>query len=229
MTNKPSGCAAKSWGLALLAGLLVVVMAVVAGHRPMPEALFFGGVVFVLLGAFLSWLSCGPRPVPAAAKHVAIAPETPETVNQIPVPSAPKEHAQDMKPAEKSEPSVIEDQTPQAPVLNPSKPLSGEAELASRRGDRADTPSAAEQAPKAGPEPVMLEAPREGGADDLKQIKGIGPKLEQACFEFGIYHFDQIASWSPEQAAWVNDTLPGVRGRVLRDDWVGQARVLAKW
>ena len=39
-------------------------------------------------------------------------------------------------------------------------------------------------------------APREGGADDLKKIKGVGPKLEELLHGLGIYHFDQIAAWT---------------------------------
>lgn len=72
--------------------------------------------------------------------------------------------------------------------------------------------------------PQKLSAPRDGKADDLKLIKGVGPKLEEVLHAEGIYHFDQIAAWSGDQVAWMDENLTGFRGRVSRDDWVGQAR-----
>lgn len=78
-----------------------------------------------------------------------------------------------------------------------------------------------------GSKPVTLDAPREGGADDLKQIKGVGPKLEQVCFDLGFYHFDQIAAWTSDEIAWVDANLKGFKGRVSRDAWVDQAKILA--
>lgn len=76
-------------------------------------------------------------------------------------------------------------------------------------------------------QPQALEAPQEGGADDLKKIKGIGPKLEQLCNGLGIYHFAQIAAWQSAEVAWMDSNLKGFKGRVSRDDWVSQAKTLA--
>ena len=75
-------------------------------------------------------------------------------------------------------------------------------------------------------EPERLESPREGGADDLKRINGIGPKIEERLNELGIYHFAQIAGWGQSEMAWVDSRLT-FRGRILRDDWVGQAKDLS--
>ena len=61
----------------------------------------------------------------------------------------------------------------------------------------------------------------------LKEIKGVGPKLEKVLNELGFYHFDQIAGWSDDEVNWVNQNLTGFRGRVTRDNWVEQAKVLA--
>jgi predicted flap endonuclease-1-like 5' DNA nuclease len=71
-----------------------------------------------------------------------------------------------------------------------------------------------------GVKPETLRAARGGKADDLKQIKGIGPKLEKMCNALGFYHFDQIAKWSADEEAWVNANLEGFKGRVSRDTWV---------
>ena len=78
-----------------------------------------------------------------------------------------------------------------------------------------------------GTKPEMLAGPRDGGADNLKEIKGIGPKLEQLVNSMGVYHFDQIANWTPDEVAWVNANLTGFKGRVTRDNWIDQAKILA--
>ncbi|MGR3433661.1 MAG: hypothetical protein ACU0CO_02030 [Shimia sp.] len=78
-----------------------------------------------------------------------------------------------------------------------------------------------------GTRPATLDAPRDGAPDDLKRIRGIGLKLEQLCHRLGFYHFDQIAAWSDDEVAWVDANLEGFKGRVTRDAWVDQARLLA--
>ncbi len=60
-------------------------------------------------------------------------------------------------------------------------------------------------------------------ADDLKQIKGIGVKLEKLLNSLGVYTFKQIANWSKEDAAKV-DTYLKFPGRIERDEWIRQAR-----
>jgi len=109
----------------------------------------------------------------------------------------------------------------EAPVASTGKPAT---DGASPLATPAATPEA--KAP-AGTRPEGLNAAREGKPDDLKIIKGIGPKLEALCHRLGYYHFDQIAAWTAGEVAWVDDNLEGFRGRVTRDDWVAQARVLA--
>lgn len=87
-------------------------------------------------------------------------------------------------------------------------------------------PAVAEDSP--GVRPAGLDAPRNGQGDDLKRIKGVGPKLQQLCNELGFWHFDQIAAWTLEEVAWVDSNLVGFKGRVSRDAWVSQARLLAE-
>ncbi len=93
---------------------------------------------------------------------------------------------------------------------------------------KAAADSAPASAPEAAPQkPTTLSAPREAGADDLKQLKGVGPKLEQTLNDLGFWHFDQIANWGPAEIAWVDENLR-FKGRIERDGWVEQARILAK-
>ncbi|CUH80287.1 hypothetical protein [Tropicibacter naphthalenivorans] len=132
-----------------------------------------------------------------------------------------------------------------AAVLKPSTPLAGEAELATRKGSwKYEAPAkeakaaAAETTPDfdgdgvkegtdEGEKPQLMDAPRDGGADNLKEIKGVGPKLEKLCHSLGVYHFDQIAAWTDAEVAWVDANLGGFKGRVSRDGWVEQAKILA--
>ncbi|WP_333817150.1 NADH-quinone oxidoreductase subunit E [Tabrizicola sp.] len=89
------------------------------------------------------------------------------------------------------------------------------------------TPEAKAPGQAAGVKPAGLSAPKGGRADDLKLILGIGPKLEALCHRLGFYHFDQIANWTEGEIAWVDENLEGFKGRVTRDRWVAQAKVLA--
>lgn len=63
--------------------------------------------------------------------------------------------------------------------------------------------------------------------DDLKLIVGVGPKLEKVLNGLGVWTFEQVAAWSPEETAWVDDYL-GLSGRIARDGWVAQADGRAK-
>ena len=75
--------------------------------------------------------------------------------------------------------------------------------------------------------PRTMKAPRKAGADDLKFIKGVGPALEKLLHSMGFFHYDQVAKWTDAEIAWVDDNLEGFKGRVSRDNWVEQARLLA--
>ena len=74
--------------------------------------------------------------------------------------------------------------------------------------------------------PVGLSAPRAGVPDDLQRIRGIGRRNEELLNSLGIFHFGQIAAWTPGEARWVGAYL-AFPERIERDDWVGQATVLA--
>lgn len=87
-------------------------------------------------------------------------------------------------------------------------------------------PAAQETAAEEGTKPEMLQAPV-GTPDDLKQISGVGPVLEGKLNDLGVYHFWQIARWTPAEVAWVDGFL-NFKGRIERDEWIRQAGVLAQ-
>ena len=74
---------------------------------------------------------------------------------------------------------------------------------------------------------TVLDAPKGGIADDLKLIAGVGPKLEETLNGLGVYHFEQIAAWTQTEIEWVDDYLK-FSGRIERDNWIEQAKALAK-
>lgn len=73
-------------------------------------------------------------------------------------------------------------------------------------------------------QPVEIE---EDIRDDLKKIKGIGPKMEAMLHENGIYRFSQIAQWDAETVAEMNERL-SFGNRIGREEWVAQAEELRK-
>ncbi|MNU36174.1 NADH-quinone oxidoreductase chain 2 [compost metagenome] len=73
--------------------------------------------------------------------------------------------------------------------------------------------------------PKGIEKPAE--VDDLKLISGVGPKIEATLHELGIFTFAQVASWKTAEREWVDGYL-NFKGRIERDDWLNQAKALAK-
>ena len=64
-------------------------------------------------------------------------------------------------------------------------------------------------------------------ADDLKQMKGIGPKLENLLNSLGVTSYAQIAAWNDADIDRIDAKLGAFQGRIRRDDWPTQARLLA--
>lgn len=83
-----------------------------------------------------------------------------------------------------------------------------------------------DEAPKA--EAPKKAAPKAAaGADDLKQLSGVGPALEKKLHEAGVTSFAQIAAWSAEDIAEFDEKL-SFKGRIEREGWVEQAKALAE-
>jgi predicted flap endonuclease-1-like 5' DNA nuclease len=67
-----------------------------------------------------------------------------------------------------------------------------------------------------------------GDADDLRKIKGIGPKLNTLLGELGVSRYDQIAAWTAQDVAEIDPYLGTFKGRIVRDAWIEQAGFLAR-
>ncbi|MDH4988877.1 NADH-quinone oxidoreductase subunit E [Aminobacter anthyllidis] len=100
-------------------------------------------------------------------------------------------------------------------------------------------PAAEKAASVAAPKPATVAKPsledknrpagiaKPAAVDDLKLISGVGPKIEGTLHELGIFTFGQVASWKKAEREWVDGYL-NFKGRIERDDWVKQAKALAK-
>ncbi len=221
MSNNTSGslvCAITCWGIALLGGVLGAVLLMVLASWSFMQGAFIGVILFFVAGAVLSWLLCKPLPAAGSvtidAKKPGEHPAKPAAKPAAaPAPAAPKAAA-----------------APAADVEVKSTQLPGQQELAERKGEwkyEGDAaPAAAAPAATDEAAPATLSAAREGGADDLKLLKGVGPKLESTLNELGFYHFDQVAAWTEAEVAWV-DTRLKFKGRIERDGWIEQAKILA--
>lgn len=116
-------------------------------------------------------------------------------------------------------------QSSSTPVAAVTTPATGAARAAEASVTAAPAPGDLE-APHPGVRPAGLSQPRDGVADDLKWIKGVGPKNEKALHALGVFHFAQIADWSPDNAQWAGSFM-AFPGRIEREDWIGQCKLLA--
>ena len=131
----------------------------------------------------------------------------------LPKPKAKKPAAKKTAPATPR--SVAEVAKPPTPVAAPK--------TAKRPVLRVE-PVPAPEPETLGPSPHLLDAPRGGKADDLTVLKGVGAKLANALNEFGIYHFDQLATLDDEGIDWLNEQQAGFKMICARYDVVEQAR-----
>ena len=140
----------------------------------------------------------------------------------------------DVHPAERmlealgSDDEESADEAP-SPEELPEEGEDGEVEDVSAEADDEEQSDAEESGDEEeqyeGIQPLSLETPN-GEADDLTLITGIGPRIQTILNDYGIWHFSQIADWSPENEAWIDREL-NFAGRVSREGWIGQAKELA--
>lgn len=153
-----------------------------------------------------------------SAKPAAAAASAPASAKA----PAPKKAEAPPKPAPKPAPVQSEPApAPAAPLMSASSAKASDAPALS-----GDDLASASEADKAGTRPQGLAAPTDGKGDKLTKIKGIGPVNEKRLHGLGIFHFSQIAAWGDQEIAWVNTFLT-FKGRIERENWVGQAKDFA--
>ncbi|WP_454657481.1 hypothetical protein [Bosea beijingensis] len=119
-----------------------------------------------------------------------------------------------------SQPSAAPVGAPHSAGASPSAPTAPAAALPVR------LPPVENETELPGQRPTGLVTARDDTPDDLKLVKGIGRQNEGRLHGLGIWHFEQIAGWTPENVEWVGGYL-AFPGRIEREDWVGQAKLLA--
>ena len=91
--------------------------------------------------------------------------------------------------------------------------VAAEAAPAAKPAKKAAAPKA--EAPAA--------APAAAGADNLKELSGVGPALEKKLHDAGVTSFAQIAAWTEADIAAMDEKL-SFKGRIEREGWVAQAQ-----
>lgn len=171
------------------------------------------------------WLDGEVKTKPAAKKKAApkkTAAENAADAKKTPAARAVEERRkEEIADAENTPVSKAKPKT--KPAAKPAA-TKGKTDAAAK-AKAAPAPVAAADGPEKQPE--VLTAARAGGADDLKRISGVGPKLEGVLNDLGFYHFDQIAKWTSDEIQWVDNRLK-FKGRIIRDDWVSQAKAFAE-
>jgi predicted flap endonuclease-1-like 5' DNA nuclease len=139
------------------------------------------------------------------AKVDIVAPPAPRPVAvKAPAPVAVKAPAPKPVPVPKAAPAPV---VAKAPEPKAAPKIAGEDKVPGKR-------------------PAGFAAPRGGNADDLKRIRGIGKQNEARLHGLGIWHFDQVSAWSAQESLWVGSYL-AFPGRIEREEWIKQAKVLA--
>ena len=162
-----------------------------------------------------------PEPEPAPSPEPAAAPEpTPPPAPPAPAPIAARELAPEPVPEQavepEPEPAVTPPAAPEPPAAEPLVPEPAAPEPIAEPEKIAPTEPAA---PAVDPEIA--------GALALTTIKGLGPKVAAMLAERGFTRVDQIAALSAEDASALDIQLGAFTGRMTRDRWIEQAKLLA--
>ena len=117
-------------------------------------------------------------------------------------------------------PAVVPSSAPEAEASPKPAPAPRQAPAAEPR------PSSEPTSPEPGPSGPAVVSDPGAVADDLRQIKGIGPKLVTMLAEEGVTRFEHIAAWNESDIESIDAKLGRFQGRIVRDQWVEQAKLL---
>ncbi|SDR31844.1 NADH dehydrogenase subunit E [Rhizobiales bacterium GAS113] len=151
-------------------------------------------------------------PQPAAPKDLPVAPAGSAIANAVPADEPGADHAPGDSSGAHAEHEAVARRE--------------EAEIAEKLAALPKDATALDKANAVGEKPKGLETARGDAADNLQRIKGVGKVNEGRLHDLGIFHFDQIAHWTRAEIRWVGTYL-AFPGRIDRENWVGQATILA--
>lgn len=186
---------------AVICGILAFVLAKVLMHHGFWLALLVGLVVAAIV-LLLAPAFAGSEPEGFAGAAPAVAPAPPAAPTAGPTVPVSRPDSPKVAPLAAVPAAAV----PPAPVIPaPVQP-------------QATEPVTMPAAPVA-----ALADPK---SDDLKQIEGIGPALEKMLQDLGVTRFAQIAAWTEAEVAAVDAQMGRFRGRIARDKWVAQAKII---
>ncbi len=193
------------WAIGVAAGAVAFGALVIVGKFDLFPAAAIAGVIAAVAGLILG-MPWGSGSVASAMPVLNAAASAPQPKAETLVAPAAFVASPVLAPAPKARPAAKP--KVEKPAAKPAPKV-----------------AAKPKAPKpAGPE--RLKAARKGKADDLKAVEGIGPAMEKLVNGLGFYHFDQIASWSDADVALVDAEMTTFKGRIARDRWVAQAKII---
>ena len=204
-------CSRNNWIVAAIAGIVVLLFVSGIGDLHWLAGLFLGGVTFGLFGATLIWLTCHETPE-------LFADDTGQTGTDW------QREMVDRQPESLLVGGALgPDLAAEMPIMAGAVPAPAPAASAG-----AAKPAPAKAKPEPAPaKPAAGKKTRKAPPDDLKRIKGIGPKLSDWLHENGITRYAQIAAWDAATVADFAQRLGRMGNRIEADDWVGQAKLLA--
>ena len=123
---------------------------------------------------------------------------------------------------------ITEAPKPKAKKAPAKKKTAPKAKAAPKPRKKAAPKPKAKVARKTKVKVLYTDGPTDGKPDDLKLIRGIGPKFEGDLNSKGIYYFRQIGSWKAADVKMVEGVIDSIPGRIKRDEWVKQAKGFAK-
>ncbi len=168
----------------------------------MIEANWLAFALALLIGLLVAWWLFGRASTGARPRHRA-----PDVLDEGAAPAARNQALIDAPPAAAIVPPPV------------SIGMAGIGELVSA--------GATDLVEEAAAAPPPAPAAPAGEADDLVKIKGVGPKLVALLASLGVTRFAQIAAWSDEDIARIDGQLGNFAGRITRDSWVDQCKLLA--
>ncbi|WP_299908829.1 endonuclease [uncultured Paracoccus sp.] len=231
-------CTRNCWIAAGVVGLLVWIFASFIGSTPAFGGLFLGLIATVLMGLFLVWALCRGSGSAEDDRHHGLTRANPSSTimplqgaapvatTAAPAPApAPKPAP---APAASAPAAVTEAKAEPAPAPAPKPaPKPASEKPAEPKAQKKAEPKAVEK-PVAKKDAKPAAKSAKAKPDDLKQIKGVGPKLEQLLHENGITQFAQIAAWGEAEIDEFAEKIGSMGGRIRSDDWIAQARTLAE-
>jgi predicted flap endonuclease-1-like 5' DNA nuclease len=207
----------ENWWIAAIVALIAVVIVAALLRRPKPDLLDLEDEL-----ASAAREKAAPKPKP-------LEPIKPEIIAAEPARFKPIEPVAPVVPAPKPAPAPAPVSAPAPePTAQPSTPSAPSPAPAAEAPPVSVPTEPAPQPIASAPAPAVPAASASSAGDNLRLMKGVGPKLVTLLNGMGITSFAQIAAWTDADIARIDPQLGAFQGRITRDNWVDQAGYLAK-